>query len=95
MAHIVNKQVLNKLSTNDDNVRPKSYETFLHKILPLKDIFGPWMSIGQGKLLTKNKSRFIQKKNHAVFLRAYLGLSLKRVALNIFFIAIFFCRNIV
>jgi hypothetical protein len=47
------------------------------------------MSKGQGKLSTKNKTRYINKTSiKACFIRAYLGWSSKPVAKNFIFNAI-------
>jgi len=52
-----------------------THEIFF-SILRLKDIFGPWMSLGQGKLLTKHDTRYIR------FFRAYIGWVLKPMSQN-------------
>jgi len=56
-----------------------------------KDIFEPWISKGQGKLLT-NKLIKVNKqiKQLKYVFRAYLGWSLKHVAQNNIFISISF-----
>ncbi len=64
------------------HLRAYSHETFSHTILRLKDIFGPWISISQDKLL-KNQGMF--------FFRAYLGWSIETC---VSFYCIPFYRNI-
>jgi len=53
-------------------VKPTSHETFLHTI-PIaikryyeKDIFEQWISIGQGKVLSKHNARYV------MFFKSYL-----------------------
>jgi hypothetical protein len=60
-----------------------------------KDIFEPWISKGQGKLLT-NKLIKVNKqiKQLKYVFRPYLGWSLKHVAQNNLFISISFYRNV-
>jgi len=53
------------------HIRHFHSQYFDKKILQSKDNFESWMSKGQGKLLTKYKSRYINKINQGMFLRAY------------------------
>jgi len=53
------------------------------------------MYISQGKFLTKNASKYINKINQGIFSELmYLGWSLKHVAQNYLFISISSYRNI-
>jgi hypothetical protein len=44
--------------------------------LQLKKYFEPWISKGQGKLLTKNKSRYINKQTDKQIQAMFLELTL-------------------
>jgi len=77
-------------------LRPYSHETFWPTILRKKDIFEPWMSKDQGKLLTKKIK--VHKQNTVsryVFLNAYLGWSIETCVSKLPFYNISFYRNIV
>ncbi len=91
----------NRLKSYKSNLvlfRAVTHKTFSHTILWYKEIFEPWISTGQGKLLTK--SRYIKKLIKVCFFRAYHGWSLKHVDRNDLFnqnyllIAISFYCNI-
>jgi len=54
-----------------------------------RDIFGPWISKCQGKLLTKNNSRYLNKTQYqGMFFKSLPWLGIKTCGLKYLFIAI-------
>ncbi len=70
-CHVTSRQ--NKDITNITKAHVTN--NFLYNIAK-KDIFGPWIYIGQGKLLRKHNTRYIK------FLWVYLGWALKPMSQN-------------
>jgi len=58
-----------------------------------KDVFGPWMSIGQGKLLSKHNTRYIRLLTR--FYKSLPWLFIRNLLLKMSNVAISFYRNIV
>jgi hypothetical protein len=78
--------ISNQVNTISDLIHTGHFDAqYCDKII----IFEPWKSKGQGKLLTTNKSRLLNKQNNTRYVfKAYLGWSLEHMAQNYLFIAI-------